>query len=222
MAMISGRTAFNPSQHGFHFGNYFVNQLAQLPGGRAIRSAGRCGGMSYAALDCFYAGHAAPGYTSAEFAPQHVPADGTRLADYIWKRQVNSLLVTTSLKYLTWWLLPDRSLGPIPGVTHLTKRVEFAKLRRSIDLGAPAVLVLLRAARLSEMMNNHQVVAWGYDYDPATEAISIHLYDSNHPDEAVSLSSQPGERHFTESTGEVWRGFHVHTYKSRVPPALTL
>ena len=214
------RTEFKPELHGFHFGNYFINRLVRLPRGKAVTSAGRCGGMSYAALDCFYARRPVPLNRSEEFAPAYVPPDGTRLADYIWKRQIDSLLRATSLKFLTWSFIPNQPTALFAGVTRWTKEREFPKLRASIDRGQPAVLVLIKASGLAGMMTNHQVVAIGYDYEPAEEDIRIYLYDSNHPDTEVALRSSRDMPHFRMSTGEEWRGFHVHAYKPKLPPDL--
>jgi len=216
------RTDFRPDIHGFHFGNYFVNRLVPLPGGKAISSAGRCGGMSYAALDCFFAYQKVPPNKSEEFAPAYVPPDGTVLADYIWRRQIDSLIRATSLKFLTWSFMPDQPTAFFGGVTRWTKEKEFPRLRKNIDAGKPAVLVLIKASGLRGMMTNHQVVAVGYDYEPAGDDIRIHLYDSNHPDQEVVLQSSRDSPHFTMSTGEVWRGFHVHAYKPKPPPNLAL
>jgi hypothetical protein len=214
------RTPFQPEQHGFHFGNHFVNQLARLPGGRRITSAGRCGGMSYAALDCFYAGCPIPSCKTSDFQA-YVPPDGTSLADYIWRRQIDSLLVATSLKFLVWSCLPDRPFGPLAGVSRWTKEREFPRLRASIDAGRPAVLVLIKASGARGMLLNHQVVAVGYDEQPAAQRIDIFVYDSNHPDQEAVLRSERGMPGFRESTGEEWRGFHVHRYRPRRPPDLT-
>jgi hypothetical protein len=48
------RTSFDPKRHGFHFANHFVNHVGPFT------TIGRCGGMSYAALDCFHHGVAVP------------------------------------------------------------------------------------------------------------------------------------------------------------------
>jgi hypothetical protein len=48
-------TRFNPAVNGFHFVNTYLNYF--VPG---VTTAGRCGGMSYAALDFFFAGQPVP------------------------------------------------------------------------------------------------------------------------------------------------------------------
>jgi hypothetical protein len=48
-------TTYQPSVHGFHFPNDFVNHVIG-----PISTSGRCGGMAYCSLDYFFAGRAAP------------------------------------------------------------------------------------------------------------------------------------------------------------------
>src|SRR5690348_4708372 len=59
--VLTGRAvAFDPATHGFAFPNAFVNEVLTLPNGARITTAGRCGGMAYAALDYFLAGQPVP------------------------------------------------------------------------------------------------------------------------------------------------------------------
>ena len=69
-------TDFRPDVHGFPFPNRFVNEVARLPNGDRIRTSGRCGGMSAAALDIYYADLAAPRFDWSTF-PRGVPPDPT-------------------------------------------------------------------------------------------------------------------------------------------------
>src|SRR6478752_5079889 len=48
-------TRFDPAVNGFHFVNTYLNYF--VPG---VTTGGRCGGMSYAALDFFFAGQPVP------------------------------------------------------------------------------------------------------------------------------------------------------------------
>src|SRR4029453_4758794 len=94
------RTSFTPPQHGFHFGNDFVNRTATLPGFGEIETRGRCGGMAFAALDLYHAGMAAPPDTT-------LPPDGHPLADYIYRRLLDSFLVPSAFQFLSWTLHAD-------------------------------------------------------------------------------------------------------------------
>ena len=93
---------FDPKIHGFHFANYFINQIATLPGIGQISTAGRCGGMAYTALDHYFAHLPMPTLTSADFAKTgQVPPDGHPLSDYIYKRQIDSFMVLSAAKFVT-------------------------------------------------------------------------------------------------------------------------
>src|SRR5712691_10015398 len=74
------RTSFQPSLHGFHFDNDFINRVL----GGLITTAGRCGGMVYAATDFYFCGVPIPPDTT-------LPSDGTPLSDYLYNRQIDSL-----------------------------------------------------------------------------------------------------------------------------------
>ena len=56
-------TTFDPAIHGFRFDNRFVNVVVSLPGVPKFRTKGRCGGLTYAALDYFTLLRAAPTFT---------------------------------------------------------------------------------------------------------------------------------------------------------------
>src|SRR4051812_26891598 len=72
--------AFDPATHGFAFPNAFVNDVLTLPNGAKITTAGRCGGMAYAALDYFHARQPVPVWRSDLWAPGRVPPDSHWLA----------------------------------------------------------------------------------------------------------------------------------------------
>ena len=82
-------TAFDPTVHGFGFDDRFVNVVALLPGGLKLRTKGRCGGMTYAALDYFHLGRGAPTYVPSP--PARVPPDRHPLANHLLRRQLEEL-----------------------------------------------------------------------------------------------------------------------------------
>lgn len=215
---------FNPQQHGFHFVNYFTNVIQPLPGMNPITTRGRCGGMAFAALDHYFAGTPVPAYTSDDFPGSGVPSDGSALADYIMKRQIDSLLSLSAVNVLTWSVAPDLSTFFIRGVSRRTKEVEFARVRQSIDQGKPVPLVVIVARSLAELGNNHQVVAYGYDYEPDGARATVYLYDPNCPDQECALSSDETRLGFDEVSPNglcnvAWRGFFVQDYAPQRPPA---
>jgi hypothetical protein len=117
-------TSFTPGKHGFHFANRFVNHLADIPGYGPIVTRGRCGGMSFAALDYYFAGMDIPGETGASFPPTGVPPDGHPLADFIYKRQIDSFAQLTSMKFVTWTNHSDHRTWFIAGVQEWTRQDE--------------------------------------------------------------------------------------------------
>jgi hypothetical protein len=215
---------FNPQQHGFHFVNYFTNVIQPLPGMTPITTRGRCGGMAFAALDHYFAGKPVPAYSSDDFPGTGVPSDGSPLADYIMKRQVDSLLSLSAVNVLTWSVAPDVSTFFIRGVSRRTKEVEFDRVRQSIDQGKPVPLVVIVARSLAELGSNHQVVAYGYDYEPDGARATVYLYDPNCPDQECVLSSDATRLGFDEASPSglcnvAWRGFFVQDYAPQRPPA---
>lgn len=216
------KIGFEPSRHGFRFPNAFVNQIASVPGFGNIETRGRCGGMAYAALDYFFAGVPIPAYVTANFAPGQAPPDGHWLADYIYARLMNSFFTPSAAKFPEWTVHSDHETWFYKGVTRWTKEEEFPKLRARIDSGRPAILGLVGADNLADVGNkNHQVVAYGYEGYPAVGAMTVWIYDNNHPGREVALTSEAGNPHWNASTGEIWRGFFVHDYAHRNPPVFT-
>jgi hypothetical protein len=214
------RTGFVPDQHGFHFDNDFVNVIATLPGFGQITTSGRCGGMSYTALDHFHADLPIPAQRAADFAPATVPADHTPLADYIYRRQLDSLRVWTARHFITWTLASDHATPLAKGVTRWTKDEEIPKLRHRLDAGTPCVLGLVKARKLADIGTNHQVVACGYDYQPATDTLTIQLYDNRYHDRTVTLTTTRDDPRAILSGPpgtEDWRGFFVHDYNTQTP-----
>ena len=107
-------------------------------------------------------------------------------------------------------------------------RIEVPKLRRMLENGQPAVLLLIRVQGMNNPTMNHQVLATGYEFDRETKEMKIFLYDPNHPGEQPSicldLKKPSAGLKLIQSTGEALRGFFVVPYKSqesfpRVTPA---
>ena len=214
--LINVRTTFDPVQNGYKFINYF-----QLPKSIKLNLPflhissvslpqlvyGLCGGMCFSALDYYHANEGIPG-------DANVPAGGSSIFDYLVQRQLASLDHGAVSKVLLFMLLPDEEVNErIPG--------EVAALRASLDAGNPAVLVLIRAKGLSDPSHNHQVTAIGYDLDPDTNAMTIYLYDPNHPGEkpclTLNLTNPKSGLGLAQSTGEPLRGFFVNNYAVQAP-----
>jgi len=207
---------FLPSKHGFHFGNNFVNKIIHTSFGK-IESRGRCGGMAFASLDYYFSNMDIPTHESKDFPNKKVPPDGSMLADYIYERSIHSLFTLSSFKFFDWSLKRNIDNTNRRSVSYKTKHEEFPKLKRSIDSGKPVVLGLIGAARVTEICNNHQVVAYGYDFDPKNEKIVIYIYDSNAHDREITLESHKDIPYFKESNGQEWRAFFVQEYHFKHP-----
>lgn len=211
-------TEFDPIIHGFAFPNRFVNEVARLPTGDRIRTGGRCGGMSYAALDIFGAGKRAPTATFPG-SPHQVPPDGTPLADYLLRRQLDSFREPSAARFVAWTLFPD-SGGPWFGGVRRWTAEEVPKACVSIDQGRPVVLGLVGASKLGDVgRRNHQVVACAYT--TTATGVRFDLYDCNTPGRRVTLDWHAGSGLVEASNRRrrPWRGLFVHPHRPVRPPA---
>jgi hypothetical protein len=209
-------THFDPAVHGFRFDNRFINVVATLPGGPKLRTSGRCGGMTYAALDYFHLGRAAPTY--APTAPARVPPDVHPLAKYLLRRQLESFGNESALRFLAWTVFPDASLPFAGGVRRWTAN-EIPKVRAEIDAGRPVALGLIGAREMREVgRRNHQSVAFGYQV--VAGGVDLLLYDPNtHGTTSVlRWRRAAGPIEASNRPGRPWRGLFVHDYEPSAPP----
>ncbi|MGE3107678.1 MAG: hypothetical protein AB7G11_02020 [Phycisphaerales bacterium] len=157
---------FRPSSHGFKFRNAFKGSPLPVSLG-AIDDAigvpdhyGLCGGMSAAAADFFMAGRSVP-------ADADVPGKGTDLYNYIFRRQVDSLRpgFTQATVFARWMRLPDDG----PDGTRARSWPIIASLKAEIGNGRPVMLGLVLTSREAKgkLWENHQVMAYSIDEDPA-------------------------------------------------------
>ncbi len=213
---------FGTDRH-FRFRNAFTNRIATIPGVGNVETRGRCGGMAFAAMDYYLSGVPVPQWRSGLFAPDEVPPDGHWLADYLYMRLMNSFAVPSSAKYVHWTLASDHStwFGG-KGVSRWTKEDEFPKLRAMIDAGQPACLGLIDATNLLDIGNeNHQVVAYGYEWHPKAGTMTVFIYDNNNNGQEHTLRTHPGNRHWDASNTDPWRGWFVIDYTRLNPPVFT-
>ena len=217
------KTNFTAQKDGFHFSNYFVNVIANLPGIGQISTYGRCGGMSYLALDHYFARLRMPQLRTQDFAQTDgVPPDGHPLADHLYQRQLDSFMTLSAVKFVAWSLASDKSGWFSKGVSRMTKEGEFAKLKASIDGGVPATLGLITAHDLAHLGSNHQVIAYGYEETPAAQ--TVYIYDVNYADRELALVSGRGLLGWRQDDGALklhleWRGWFVQDYSPKRPPA---
>jgi hypothetical protein len=220
---------FLPSRYGFRFANAFPPGPTLTIGpfdprvlGIGDASAGLCGGMALSARDLFEAGLDSP--------PDTIPPEnGSPRFRALVRRQVQSLdWLRVPLRYFDLQAFrPDRPSGVAsllrrepPRVTAV--RDELPRIRAEIDAGHPSVIGLIRNAGSSpwSLTQNHQVL--GYAYEAADDAITIRVYDPNHPGSddvelRVSISVDTGAPwrdriSMTQSTGEPLLGFFRQPY----------
>ena len=171
---------------------------------------GLCGGLCFAAIDYFNVKMPVPVYQNTDEIPW-------RYFLYFWQRQLHSLKKGVIPKLFKWMLTDDVSLA------RSVNRWEVPKILNRLKEGQPVPMVLLRTKGLSDPMKNHQFLAIGYEFDPLTKDLLIHLYDPNHPGKQPKLTMNlrnPGQGiHLAQSTGEPLRGFFAIDYQKQTPSA---
>ena len=192
------RISFTPAENGFAFSNGFTNHVVRVPAvGVDITTRGRCGGMAAAAMDYWHAGLA----MSTNSA---LPQDGSLVADYIYSRLMDTFVdnglkfvqYATSLDHPTW--LRGK------GVARMTREDELPKLKARLNAGQPVLLGLTQARDVTQLGNDHQVVAYGWEQDSRYTYVLV--YDNNNPGREVRLKlttvDDPAERAITGSNGK--------------------
>ncbi|MDZ4166516.1 MAG: hypothetical protein U1E08_02315 [Coriobacteriia bacterium] len=203
-------TGFRPSEHGFSFPNTWHDTLFGV-----VASRGRCGGMVFAALDAFAAGTSLPGASHEHSLPAHDSA----LARWIWRRQMDSVLMPpgeNALKFARFTYLPTTHLL---GIGPATRR-ELLGLFDLLRSGRPVPLGLVSALGLPHIARNHQVLAYAAEF--GEDAALVRVYDPNHPlrDDItieVPLEITPDVVEHIGGRAKRWRGFFVEDYAPRPP-----
>lgn len=210
--MSAVKTNFVPPENGFGFVNAFKLKLPvkfKIPlAGEVDLSkvvVGFCGGMCFSALDYYYAGQGVPPDTKVDLIDQ-------KLYSYLAGRQLDSIPPTTLIKVIEWMLREKDDLG------QRMARTEIPKLRRMLDKGQPAVLLLVRVAGWDDPTRNHQVLATGYELDATGKQMTIFLYDPNHPKAEsalkLDLSDPRSGIDITQSNDVPTRAFFIQNYKT--------
>jgi uncharacterized protein YjbI with pentapeptide repeats len=173
--MVEKVTNFSPTQHGFKFVNTFETDVIWGPA--HITTSGRCGGMSYTALDCFFYNIPIPADTA-------LPPEGSVLSTYIYERQMKSLEGTAD----QWVDFLFNPFGTRTEELHNRGRKgggELLKLVAEIDAGRPCNVCLV--APSPDPSKSHQVVAFGYNIGTGANDLQIYICDPNHPAETIIL-----------------------------------
>ena len=209
-------TDFDPSRDGFGFVNDFRNDVVRE---FDIRTGGLCGGMVYTALDYYHADMDITRQT-------HRPAVNTRLHDYIYDRQVQSIAGNVD----KWAEVGFNPFGARNGEFFNWGLQGFnggrlQELRDSIDRGEPVPLGLWHYD--GQRGGDHQVLAIGYDtgryrgdLGAHREDLKIFIYDPNHPGVTKTLvpDVRLGGYRYTDED-KVWLTYFVDgKYRARRPP----
>ena len=215
--MTKRMTEFRPEKNGFNFGNPFKNDF--IPA-FDVRTSGLCGGMSYAALDYWFSGVPVP-------VQPFPPANGTTLYNYLYDRQVTSLLSNAD-KWAELYFNPGgaRNTEFFHWGISAKKGERIDELRSYIDSGSPCVLGMYGV----EWTGDHQVLAIGYDMGryqgdlgPHIEDFKIFICDPNHPGQTMTLVPDVENQvfHYLEGGGNKWRTYFVdRKYVSKRPPLI--
>jgi hypothetical protein len=124
------------------------------------------------------------------------PANGSPLFRALVRRQVESLdWLRTPIAF--WWggaLGPDRA-------ARRTRQDAWPRIHSAIDGGRLAMVGLIRHQGFNpfRLTESHQVL--GYGYDVTWEAVTLRVYDPNHPDDD-GVTIVIGAENITQSTGE--------------------
>ena len=203
-------TGFRPSRHGFGFANTWRDVLLGV-----LPSRGRCGGMVFAALDSFLAGHHLP----ADGREAALPPYGSPLARAIWRRQVDSVIVALGenmWRFVRFTYLPSTSVGGISVAT----RQELLPLFDLMRSGRPVPLGLVSGIGLTQIARNHQVLAYGADFKESRAL--VYIYDPNHPrrdDVVLEIPMNPrvGIVEHIGARAKPWRGAFIERYRPVTP-----
>ena len=214
------RTSFDPEKHGFGFDNTFTNDFIREID---VRTGGLCGGMVYSALDYYLTKRAIP-------TQSYRPAVQTRLHDYIYNRQVTSLMENLD----KWAEVGFNPFGARDSEFFNWGLQGFGggrlqELRYEIDRGRPVPLGLQEYGDGSA--GNHQVLAIGYDLGrykgdlgAHREELKIFVYDPNFNGRTMTLVPDLGKQAYTylERRNKRWRTYFVDKkYRPQEPPGST-
>jgi hypothetical protein len=197
-------TGFDPDKHGFRFINDFSNSFIGPP--VSMTTGGLCGGMTYAVLDFFLLKRDVP-ETDVR------PANGTSFQQYLYDRQVKSLV-----ENIDKWVETSFNPGGARSLEFfnwgLTTRLQ--ELASFIDRGVPVPLGM--KGPTGGIGGDHQVLAIGYDLGrykgdlgAYKDEVKIFIFDPNYLNRVKTLIADPAtlEYRYLEGGTERWRTYFV-------------
>jgi hypothetical protein len=196
---ISHFTPFDPAVHGLKFVNDFSSIVA------IGQFNGLCGGMSYTALDYYFANQTVP-------QQNYRPEENTPFQQYIYNRQEDSIEKNFG-QWVSWLLNSGENNTSIQANSFAQ---QFGIVQASIDKGIPIPLGLD-----STKIFGHQVVAIGYELGESELDNKIYLYNPNYPGQIVTLVWDSGAQVFTMAEyplADTYVGYFADTAYSPVAP----
>lgn len=208
---------FLPSENAFQFfngWNHGVPDVVINVAGQnvSIGDAGNglCGGMVLAVRDYYQSSYHVP-------LRRDPPAGGTPLFNYIVGRLFDTF--TPGMVAALYW----QQSSPFDWDRQNVMQAEWPALKAEIDAGHLTPLQLVRVhadANPGRLGENHQVLAYGYDFLPASTKVAIRIYDPNHPTlDDVTITYDYAYRYASQSTGEPLYSFFREDYVAKTPPA---
>lgn len=239
------KTNFSARTHGFPFANSFTNTIFTLPKGWrvatllrlgfrgveknnriSIVSDGLCGGMSFAALDYYYANIPPPEKVESDnlnivFSLNAKWFAGNKeegLISYLHERQLDSFNLTDVFRFFRYIYMPDDDRSWSKGIQSVTLKEQLQKLVHELKAGHPCALALIHSYKLANFNLNHQVVCYGYKVDENGN-VKLEIYDPNFPgEEKILCCRDKGKYWVYEGDNKKWRGFFVQNYYKVLPP----
>jgi hypothetical protein len=185
-------TSFNPTTQGFDFTNHFSYDLSVSVDGKKLQFSGGyglCGGMTYAALDTFYAsnGTTAPPGPLNTFGGSVAPQSGP-LYQYFVNRQYASLGGNVLLTLLKYEVSPQETSLGVTGLDEMSYKAFTNQIVPAINAGHPVPILLLE--NRANPADDHQELVIGYfrRVNPGGQAV-LEVYDPNYPDRVMYLNT---------------------------------
>ena len=168
--------------------------------------------MAAAAIDYYRARIPVPAHDAVDL-PGGIPAEGTRLSQFIYDRLLSTIIRPEGAKFILGPWVSDADCYRWSVVD------EFPKIARRID-GGLLTVVGLWGKNPGEPGRGHQIVCYGYETSPQC----LWVYDNNHRDQECQLVGLDPDRgvevRFTGGT-DPYRGyflFDVIDWNGPVPP----
>ena len=130
------------------------------------------------------------------------------------------------LKYLAWMRMPDeaRLFGMRKSIAWHTVHDEWPAIRADLDDGllCPLGLIKIRSHNPFDLGANHQVLAYGYDFDENSGDLRVLVYDPNFPDVddvtlSLNMADEAEPSPITYSADPACRGFFRTKYEAEDP-----